>query len=87
NVKSKRLTDEELFALAYFSDSDEEPFQDSGNEWIGEEMAEEFADDADESDNPQSDPEPSVNEPIVQQNNNLQWVENPPTLKNIVFIG
>ncbi|XP_018578618.1 piggyBac transposable element-derived protein 4, partial [Anoplophora glabripennis] len=84
----KQLTDEELLALAYFSDSDEEPFEDSGSEWSGEEVAEEFAEYADESDNPESDPEPSADEPIiVQQNDNMEWVENPPMLKNIPFVG
>ncbi|KAJ8958225.1 hypothetical protein NQ318_017367 [Aromia moschata] len=81
----KQLVEDELLAFANFNDSEDEPFLHSEGEWSG---VDDISEDEGECDvQPILSESDLEEEEIMPQNNNLDWVENPPDLKKIPFLG
>lgn len=82
----KRLTEDEMRAIAYLSSSsDEEPFPDSGSNWSDSSRISDERQDA-LSTASQSDME-LLDDVGNVENEQLVWTENPPNLRQIVFTG
>ncbi|CAH2012125.1 unnamed protein product [Acanthoscelides obtectus] len=87
----KRLTEDEMLSLMFYSDSEEEPDQESDSDWSGAEDAERAIAENDDqpgqvvSDLEEGDPEQMEEE--VPLETIVNWLENPPNLKKIPFTG
>lgn len=85
---SNNLTEDEMLAYLLYSDSEEEPFNNSDSEWSGaEDMADEVTEDDHVNNNQHDNTDFSQNVNADKQPIDIQWAENPPVLKNFAFTG